>query len=88
MIAYLKSFAVGIAAAGTVALLVFIVRMYSLFETTPVDVHVTDFYLPKWIPLDAMKVLAAGMLYTLSHISVLLAVLAFVLGFCWELDRV
>jgi hypothetical protein len=35
-----------------------------------------------------MKVLAAGMLYTLSHISVLLVLLAFVLGFFWELDRV
>jgi len=70
------------------ALLVVIVHMYSSFHHSPVDVHVTDLYFPKWIPLDAMNVLAAGMLYTLSHISVLLVLLAFVLGFFWELDRI
>ena len=87
MMGYAKCFVAGISAA-ILALLLVLVSSSPVFHRTPVDVRVTDFYFPNWMPLDIVKVLAVGVLYLWSHVSVQLVLLAFVVGFCWELRRV
>ena len=86
--AYVKSFVAGISAAAALALLLSIGSVYRALQRTSVDVHITDFYLPKWMPFGSLKVLVGVLLFLWSNASLLLVVLAFVAGFWWELHRI
>jgi hypothetical protein len=79
--AFVKGFFTGIAAAAALGVLLFAGKIY---RSASINVHVTDFYFPGWMPLWAVKL----HLYMWSHASLLLILGAFVAGFTWGLYKV
>ena len=86
--AYVKSFVAGILTAAALAVLLFLGSKYRAFQRTPVDVHLTDFHFPKWVPIGVAKVLVSMRLHLWFNVALILVLLAFVVGFSWELHRV
>jgi hypothetical protein len=84
---YLKSTLAGVAGATAAGLAVIAYRVYQTFHSPGGDVHVTDFYFPRWIPRWAVD---KGMDFWFSGCSnapLLLILAAFVIGFSWEYYR-
>ena len=84
---YLKTILAGIAGATATGLLVYGYRVYQVFHRPKIDVHVTDFYLPAWIPHRVVYKAMDLWFRARSNAALLLVLAAFVVSFCWVYHR-
>jgi hypothetical protein len=78
---YLKSILAGIVGATATGLLVFGYQIYQSFHPSEIDVHVTDFYFPAWIPHRVVYKAMDLWFRARSNATLLLILGAFVIGF-------
>jgi hypothetical protein len=86
VVGYLKSILAGIAGATATGLLVFGYRVYRNLHRSEIDVHVTDFYFPAFIPTRVV-VIAMDWWSRVRSTALILILAAFVIGFYWEHHR-
>jgi hypothetical protein len=84
---YLKSTIAGIAGAAATGFAVLAYRVYQSSHSPRVDVHVTDFYFPRWIPHWVADKGIDLWFRVRFNAPLLLMLAAFVTGFCWDYYR-